>query len=373
MPGYLYAQQGTTVYVNLFGGGTADIVLGQRKVRIVQDTRYPWDGTVKMTVTPDRAGDFTIKIRVPGWARNEAAPGDLYRFLDSATEAVTLKVNGTPAPMTLDKGYVTLARRWQQGDVIELSLPMPVRRVVANDLVAADKGRVALQRGPIVYTAEWVDNANGHVRNLVLPDSSALGSQFRADLLNGVQVVTAKGYGLAMDPQGRPIKTEQDIVAIPYATWANRGRGEMLVWIPRTEANARPTPYPTVATTSTVTTSGRKNPRGVNDGEEPSASNDASSYFDWWPRNGCSSWPRWPSRLALSRQASERAVFTGSALRSRQAHSIATARRRSWVPLANAHRRLLRGPAQNWPPTFISGSFAGVLMTSSIPSVVANW
>jgi len=199
-------------------------------------------------------------------------------------------VNGTATALTLDKGYATIARRWQRGDVIDLTLPMPVRRVVANDRVDADRNRVALQRGPIVYTAEWVDNSNGRVRNLVLPDTAMFTSDFRPSLLNGVQIVTARGYGLAMDAQGKVMKTEQTLTAIPYATWANRGPGEMLVWLPRTDASARPTPYPTIATTSTVTTSGRKKPRGINDGEEPAASNDSSSYFDWWPTKGTTEW-----------------------------------------------------------------------------------
>jgi uncharacterized protein len=290
VPGYLYAQQGTTLYVNLFASGTADIALGDRKVKIVQTTKYPWDGAVKMVVTPDRPSDFTIKVRIPGWARNEPVPSDLYRFADKNDDPVVLKVNGTPAPPALDKGYATITRRWQRGDVIDLALPMPVRRVVANDRVEADRNRVALQRGPIVYTAEWVDNTNGRVRNLVLPDTATLASEFRPSLLNGVQVVTARAYGLAMDAQGKVVKTEQALTAIPYSTWANRGRGEMLVWLPRTDATARPTPYPTIATTSTVTTSGRKNPRGINDGEEPNASNDSSSYFDWWPTKGTTEW-----------------------------------------------------------------------------------
>jgi uncharacterized protein len=290
VPGYVYAQQGATLYVNLFAGGTADVAIGGRPVTIIQDTRYPWDGAVKMTVRPDRARDLTIKIRVPGWARNEPVPSDLYRFLDTITDPVVLKVNGTPADVTLDKGYVTLARRWQPGDVVDLTLPMRVRRIIANDRVEADRNRVALQRGPIVYAAEWTDNANGHVRNLVLPDTSSLGSEFRPNLLNGVQVVTARAFGVAMNADGQPVKTEQHLVAIPYSTWANRGRGEMLVWLPRTEASARPTPYPTLATTSTVTTSGRKNPRGINDGEEPPSSDDSASYFDWWPTKGTTEW-----------------------------------------------------------------------------------
>ena len=291
VPGYVYATRGDTIYVNLFAGGTAHVeTSGGHKVTIVQDTRYPWDGTVKVTVTPEAPRQFTIAVRIPGWARNEPVPGDLYRFLDSAPAAPTIKVNGRQAPLTLDKGYVTLARQWKAGDAIDLTLPMPVRRIVANDQVQADRDRVALQRGPVVYAAEWVDNPGGRVRNLVLPDTSRLTAEFRPDLLRGVEVIKGAALGLSRDATGRVIKTRQPFLAIPYATWANRGAGQMIVWIPRSEAVARPAPYPTLATTSKVTTSGRKNPRAINDGEEPRNSADSTSYFDWWPRKGTTEW-----------------------------------------------------------------------------------
>jgi uncharacterized protein len=290
VPGYVYAQQGSTLFVNLYAGSSADITLDGQRLKLTQHTRYPWDGTVRINVTPESAREFTIKLRIPGWARNEPVPSDLYRFLDTANEPIVLKVNGVAVPQTVDKGYATLTRRWQTGDVIDLTLPMPVRRVIASDRVEADRDRVALQRGPIVFAAEWPDNANGRVRNLVLPDNAPLSSAFRSDLLKGVPVISAKGYGLATDAEGKRIRTEQTLTAIPYSTWANRGRGEMIVWLARTDTAARPTPFPTVATTSLVTASGRKNPRSVNDGEEPRGSNDPTFYFDWWPAKGTTEW-----------------------------------------------------------------------------------
>jgi DUF1680 family protein len=269
VPGYVYAKSRSTIYVNLFAAGTADVRLdGGRRVTLRQDTRYPWDGRVRLTVTPDRAAAFTIDLRIPGWARNEPVPSDLYRFLDRVTDPVVVKVNGAPVPLALDKGYVPIRRTWKPGDVVDLVLPMPVRRVVASERVEADRNRVALQRGPIVYAAEWPDNPGGHVRNLVLPDSESLGAEFRPGLLGGVTVVTGRAFGLAYDAKGGLSRTGQAFTAIPYYAWANRGRGEMLVWIPRVESAARPTPWPTVATTSTVTVSGksRRNPKTTNDG-----------------------------------------------------------------------------------------------------------
>jgi DUF1680 family protein len=291
VPGYVYAKTSDAIYVNLYVQGSGDVTLGGgRKVRLTQQTRYPWDGAVKLTVAPDKTGTFDINLRIPGWAREEPVPGDLYKFLGTAP-AATIKVNGAAVPLTIDKGYVRLARAWKTGDVVELSLPMPVRRVVAHEKVADDAGRVALQRGPIVYAAEWPDNANGRVRNLVLPDANQMASQYRPALLNGVEVIKGRAVALAYDAKGGVVKADQPFVAIPYATWANRGPGEMIVWLPRTDANARPTPFPTVATTAKVSVStpgqGRgKSARPINDGEEPPSSDDPSSYFDWWPTLG---------------------------------------------------------------------------------------
>jgi DUF1680 family protein len=292
VPGYFYAVQGDTVFVNLYATGTATIETGGKgTLTLSQQTRYPWDGAVSITVKPDRAGAFPLKMRIPGWARNEAVPGDLYRFAERHDDRAALRVNGEPQPLSIDKGYVTLNRTWRAGDRIDLALPMPVRRIVAHERVEADRGRVALQRGPIVYAAEWPDNPDGRVRNLVLPDTSVLSTEFRADLLNGVQVIRGRAFGLALDAAGKVLKSEQAVTAIPYATWANRGRGQMIVWLASTDAAARPAPYPTPATTGKVTASpARRNPRAINDGEDPASSADPSSYFDWWPRRGTEEW-----------------------------------------------------------------------------------
>jgi len=293
VPGYIYAERGDAVWVNLFVASTAEIKLDNgRTVKMKQETRYPWDGTVKLTVNPDAADNLTIHVRIPGWARNEPVASDLYRFAADSTETAVLKVNGKKVPMQLDKGYVALTRNWKPGDVIELHLPMPIRRVLANDHVAADRGRVALERGPIVYAAEWPDNPKGQVRNLMLPRNENLVANFKPDLLHGVTVVEGRAIALAFDAQGKVTKTEQGFTAIPYYAWANRGRGQMMVWFPEAEAGARPAPYPTIATSAQVTVSGksRKSARMINDGEEPVSSSDSSSYFDWWPTKGTTEW-----------------------------------------------------------------------------------
>jgi DUF1680 family protein len=293
VPGYVYAQQGSTLYVNLYVASSGDVKLDNgRTVKLVQETRYPWEGQVRLAVTPDRAGAFTLNLRIPGWARGQAVPSDLYRFADASEEPVVVKVNGRPQELKLAKGYLPITRRWQKGDVVELALPMPVRRVAAHEAVEADRGRVALQRGPLVYAAEWPDHPDGRVRNLLLADEPRLTTEFRPDLLNGVQVVKARAFGLAYDKEGKVTRKEQELVAIPYYSWANRGRGEMVVWLPTREESARPQPLPTLASASKVSSSeGGRNPRAVNDQEEPRSSRDGrSSFFHWWPEKGSTEW-----------------------------------------------------------------------------------
>jgi hypothetical protein len=238
LPGYVYALGDETLYVNLYVNNTADFKMKNgRPVKITQETRYPWNGTVKITVQPEwwKNKNFTIKIRIPGWARNEAVPGGLYQFSNPVNEPITLSVNQQPVPINLDRGYVSLNRTWSPGDMIELSLPMFMRRVVADEKVAADRDRIALQRGPIVFCAEWPETPNSKVRQLFLPDEQPITTRFDATLLNGVQVIEGKGFNVATNEFGKAFKQLQVFGAIPYYAWANRGPGEMTVWIPRTE------------------------------------------------------------------------------------------------------------------------------------------
>jgi len=226
LPGYAYAQQDEKVFVNLFVAGSADIRLADgEKIQLTQNTLYPWDGAVKISVAPEKKTSFTLALRIPGWARGEVLPGDLYHFADTNSEPVTLKVNGKNVKFQVENGYAKLDRKWKAGDVVELNLPMPIRRVVANGQVKADAGRVALQRGPVVFCAEWADNPDGQVRGLILPDAQPLTASFAPALLNGVE--TIKGRVLNAN------KVEQDFTAIPYYAWANRGKGEMAVWLKR--------------------------------------------------------------------------------------------------------------------------------------------
>lgn len=290
VPGYFYATQGNTIYTNLYAGGTANLKVAGTPVVLQQTTNYPWDGDIKLAVKPAKQARFAIKLRIPGWARNEPVPSDLYRFADESKTPVVLKVNGKVQKINLAKGYATIDRVWAKGDTVSLSLPMPIRRVQANTKVAEDRGKVALQRGPVVFCAEWPDNPGGKVRNIYLPDSSTLATKYEPKLLNGVLTLNGTAYSLHETADGVTAKVPQAFKAIPYYAWANRGRGEMAVWLPDTIESANPIKLPTIASQSRITTSGGQNPGSINDLAEPRSSVDQTSFFHWWPKKGTNEW-----------------------------------------------------------------------------------
>ena len=243
VPGLQYAVHADQLYVNLFAGGTAEMSVADTRVKITQETHYPWDGMVKLTVAPEKPSDFTVRVRIPGWARNQPVPTDLYRYADKLQPEVSLSVNGQPQPIQLEQGYVAVTRRWQSGDVLTLNLAMPVRRVVAHARVADDVGRVALERGPVVYCFEGVDNQD-KVFQLVVPDDVAFASQVRPDLLGGVTVLCGAGQAAVRRPDGSVATEPAALTAIPYYAWCNRGAGQMQVWMPCTVDKTSPKDAP---------------------------------------------------------------------------------------------------------------------------------
>jgi len=237
---YIHASDGARdLYVNLFVASTAGLELGGTRVNVRQETRYPWDGRISIHVDPVTDASFTLHVRVPAWARGSVMPGDLYEFgINGGAQEPALRLNGRPVPLRLERGYVRLDRTWRAGDVVELELPMPVRTVFARSEVLDDRGRVALQRGPLVYCAEWPDNG-GRALNVVVPDGAPLDSAFRPDLLGGVQVIRGDVQALVSDGRREPLRTQPHrLIAIPYYAWANRGMGEMAVWLARDPGTA---------------------------------------------------------------------------------------------------------------------------------------
>jgi DUF1680 family protein len=224
VPNYIYAHRGDSLYVNLFVSSEANVEMNDIRLNIYQETEYPWDGKVKIVVSPLKEEIFTMKIRIPGWALDKVVPSDLYKYFAKNDKKLTLKVNGELFDLEMIGGFAVVTRNWAKGDRIELDLPMPVRRVLTHEKVKSDRNKVALIRGPIVYCAEWVDN-DMSVRDLVIHDKAELTAEYRENLLNGLVVIKGK----VLNESGR----KGELVAIPYYAWSHRGVGEMAVWLSR--------------------------------------------------------------------------------------------------------------------------------------------
>ena len=233
VPGYVYSTGENDLFVNLYMANKAKIDLNGTQINITQDTRYPYDGAIKLILDPEKKSTFSLNLRVPGWARNEVVPGDLYHFKKQYQGEIIVMVNGDKQPGEITDGFIRLHKTWKAGDIVEIHFPMPVRLIEANELVEADQGRLAVQRGPLVFCAEWPDNPEGHVLNLALDPDQKFAEEFDAGLLGGTVVLTGSAISCRSTLQGEIITgAQQDIKLIPYHLWNNRGPGEMMVWLP---------------------------------------------------------------------------------------------------------------------------------------------
>jgi len=214
MPGLIYSKQDDTLFVNLYSANTAEVELKNHNVEVEQETSYPWNGKVTFTVKPEEAGEFTIKLRIPGWARNEVLPGDLYQYASKEEANNKLFLNGEQLDGIVDNGYYTVTRTWEPGDKVELEFPMSVRKVMANTKVEEDRGKMSLEYGPIVYAVEEIDN-KGKFDDLQLSANEEFKVEMQPDLLKGVNTIS-----------------NEKLMAIPYYAWSNRGIGKMKVWLP---------------------------------------------------------------------------------------------------------------------------------------------
>ena len=295
VPNYMYATQGDDIYVNLYIQSRAHLQTMTNEVELEQTTAYPWEGKVSVRVNPAHEGRFALRLRIPGWAQNAPVPSDLYSFTDRHGK-YTLTVNGKKADASLTDGYATVVRNWQADDVVELTLPMDIRRVRANEAVEDDRGKLAISRGPIVYCLEGKDQADSTVFNKFIPEGTAMEAAFDAGLLNGVMVLTGTAHEVEKDGSVKEVPFK----AIPYSTWNNRGADQMAVWIPEAAEFARPTPEPTIASRARTLMPQAPIQKdapesaavetwawGVNDQWEPKRSSDTSKpYHYWWLKNG---------------------------------------------------------------------------------------
>lgn len=233
IPGYMYALKENNVYINLFATSTSDIIINSKKVTITQQNNYPWDGNLSFSIEPASSTAFTVRIRIPGWAQGQAIPSDLYTFSHTPGKKIIILVNGKPTEYTMDNGYAVISKTWKKGDHIQLELPMTVEKIISNEKVVNNKGKIALQFGPLIYCLESPDNF-GATSNVIVPETSTFTTQFQPALLNGVMTLQGNGIAVMIDKEKNSVQTKaQPVTAIPYYAWAHRGKGEMTVWIPQ--------------------------------------------------------------------------------------------------------------------------------------------
>ena len=241
MPGYIYGVRDNNLYVNLFAANTATIAMGGKKVTLEQSTQYPWEGDIAIKVLQNKAKAFNMMVRIPGWAQNQVVPSDLYSFSDDILAGYEVTVNGQAVKGGLQNGYLVINRNWKKGDVVRVHLDMPVRTVVANHRVSDDRGRIAVERGPLVYCAEWADNAGINPHHLLLarqpqfdvqPAYSIQNTEGNGNSFN-VAAIKANAQEAAVDADGRLVSKDVKVTLIPYYAWNHRGAGKMDVWLAR--------------------------------------------------------------------------------------------------------------------------------------------
>jgi hypothetical protein len=282
LPQYVYAVKDKNLYVNLFMGNTADVKVNGNKVTLEQVTNYPWDGDITMNLKK-ASGKWNLMIRIPGWVRGQVVPSDLYTYSDGKRLGYTVKVNGKVVESTLQDGYFVINRSWKKGDKVSVHFDMEPRTVRANGKVAADKGRVAIERGPLVYCAEFPDN-DCDVLNVLCNQEPkfTLGNKTIAD--TEVQTLVTDAQTLNFDTNGKLVAKDVTLTLIPYYAWNHRGPGNMTVWIPIDLNATSPALPPTVASQATIECSKKVGSlSALNDRLVPANAEDRSvPYTHFW-------------------------------------------------------------------------------------------
>ncbi len=291
VPQYVYAVKDNNFYVNLFMSNTTKVKVGGKTVELEQMTNYPWDGNITMNIK--RANNrFALNIRIPGWVRGEVVPSNLYSYADTKHLGYTVKVNGEPVKSELKNGYFVIDRKWKKGDKVEVHFDMEARIVKANNKVEADKGRVAVERGPLVYCAEHPDNTC-NVLNVLINQEPKFTLGNKQIQGTNVQTLTTDAQTLNFDKTGRLVTTDERLVLIPYYSWAHRGNGNMAVWIPIDLSATNPALPPSIASESNISASTKKLPAlsAINDRLIPKGGDDRSiPYTHWWPGKNTTEW-----------------------------------------------------------------------------------
>jgi DUF1680 family protein len=227
MPGFMYALAGDAVYVNLYASSESSFTFGGKNVKLSMKSEMPWGGRSTLTISAQDEVPATIKLRIPGWARNRVVPGPLYSYADRVDAEAAVSVNGARVNASVDRaGYVSIARTWKTGDTVDVQFPMEIRKVIADERVRENRHRMAIERGPIVYCAESHDLAGGSALDLLVDAQVPLRAAVDESFYGGVTVVHAEATRLT-----RPSTARRSVKLIPYYLWANRGAAEMTVWL----------------------------------------------------------------------------------------------------------------------------------------------
>lgn len=230
IPGYIYAVDGKNLFVNLFIGNEAEINIEGQDIKLLQSTDYPWEGQIRLKLFTTKPLSFNLMVRIPGWARNEAFPSDLYFFNDIVTEQIEFLINGKEIKFIQINGYASIDREWVNGDEVIMNFPMMPRKVRSNQLVKANEGLIALQRGPVIYCVEAIDQKVPDVLHFILDEYAEIQFDYQTGLLNGVGTLTGTIKAASEMKAGNASEIPFKFRAIPYFAWANRNQGEMTVW-----------------------------------------------------------------------------------------------------------------------------------------------
>ena len=293
MPGYIYAQQGDDIYINLYISSHSTFDIQGSSLGLKMASEFPWQGGVKIEVSAAANTKADLKLRIPGYVRNRPVPSDLYTYLTNEKQPFDILVNGEKFNYSIDaKGYVTISRSWKKGDQIAIDFPLAVEVVKSHPGVKENMGKIAIERGPILYCAEWPDNPEAKVLSLIV-DADEPFEVKKSEVLNGTYTIHGQAKRASRQLDGSiSVSESQALILIPYHLWNNRGSGEMSVWMATTMASVRPEPAPTIARRSSVSAS--KKSRAIialNDQMMPGHSNDHSiTYFHWWPKKDTEEW-----------------------------------------------------------------------------------
>ncbi|MBQ2968969.1 MAG: glycoside hydrolase family 127 protein [Bacteroidaceae bacterium] len=307
LPGYVYAVKDRAVYVNLFLSNTSNLTVAGKKVALTQSTGYPYCGDINIKVDRNSCGQFDLKIRIPGWLKSRPLPGELYSYSDNKRLGYSIKVNGVEAEGTVtEDGYFTIPRKWKKGDEVTIHFDMEPRTVRASEKVEADRGMVSIERGPIVYCAEWPDNKFDIKSVLInqnpeftleqrsldafIPEASK--AKLNTYKTQNITTLTTDAQTLAFDKQGKLTTQEVKLTLIPYYAWCHRGNGDMKVWIPQDLKATTPAAPATLASLSKINSSMRIPAlQSIADRLVPKDGNDRSMpYTHWWPKNNATEW-----------------------------------------------------------------------------------